>query len=99
MSPVAAASIFSVWLLVVGGLAVYFEVESVYCGVRVQKLLNEEAGLLDEVRRLELQYNELVSPDLLERWLREREELATEYLEYRFPIPRKDGTSAQARGG
>lgn len=99
MSSITGAVIFSVWLLVVGAFAVYFEVESVYCGVRVQKLLGEEGRLLDDVRRLELEYNELVSPDLLERWLDERSQVRAEYFEYRYPVPVEETGAVSGRDG
>ena len=65
-------------------IAVYFEVQSVHCGIRVQQLLEEEASLVDEIRRLELQYNKRVSPPVL------METLPEEFERFDFP---KDGES------
>jgi hypothetical protein len=87
MSSTAAAILFSLGLFTIGVLGVYFEVETVYCGVRVQELLADEAELLDEVRRLELRWNELTSPDVVEKWMELDAPLEDEFLEHRFPRP------------
>ena len=101
MSTIVAAGLFCFWILVAGLTSVYFEVESVYCGVRVQKLLEGEAKLLDELRRAELRYNEILSPDLLEQYLREDERLWREYRDFRYPVPdaTEADTGAMARSG
>ena len=74
MSPGVASLLFAVWLLTVGLLGVHFEVESVYCGTRVEALLEEEHHLLDQLRRREATYNTLLSPDLLEAYIEYKRE-------------------------
>ena len=69
MHPVIAALFLALWLLGVGLVAVYFEVECVNTGVRVRDLHQEEARLVEDLRRREMLYNGLVSPDVLERKL------------------------------
>ncbi|MBN1442084.1 MAG: hypothetical protein JXA90_05205 [Planctomycetes bacterium] len=88
MSTTTAATFLAGWLLAVGLIAVYFEVESVHCGVRIQKLLEEEAALVEEIRRAEIAYNEEISPDRLE------EDLPAEFV--RFDVPRPVETAPES---
>ncbi|MEM7235133.1 MAG: hypothetical protein AAF517_23345 [Planctomycetota bacterium] len=88
MTPVAASLLVSFWILVVGTVGVYFEVASVHCGVRVRGLLSKESELLDQVRRAEMTYNELVSPDVLEG------ELPEHFRRFDYPIPTEEEIEA-----
>ena len=81
MSLNAAFVLVALWLLGIGIVSVYFEVESIHCGDRVQDLLQEEAFRLDEMRRWEMRYNKMLSPDLLYRALPE------EFYQYEEPTP------------
>ena len=81
MSPITAAVLFACWLLGIGLLAVYFETESVYCGVRVQQFQERESELIDELRRWEMRYNVLMSPDVLDG------DLPDEFREFEYPDP------------
>lgn len=65
------AALISFWVLGTGLLAVNLEVENVRCGVRIRQLLLERDSRLERVRRLEMRYNCMVSPDLLEKKLPE----------------------------
>jgi hypothetical protein len=85
MTAAARASFISIWILVVGLLAVTLEVENVRAGARIRDLQVELDAGTERVRRLELRYNRLLSPDLLER------ELPPEMKEGR------EGTPAVAR--
>ena len=67
MSAGTRAVLISLWVLVTGLGAVFLEVESVRTGARVRLLLNERDTRLEAVRRLELRYNRMLSPDLLEK--------------------------------
>jgi len=80
VSMTTAVILLAGWFLATGLTAVYFEVETVNCGARVQGLLKERDALIDEVRRKELKYNELLSPDVLER------DLSEEFRTYEYPI-------------
>ncbi len=84
MSPITALVLIATWILGIGTLAVYFEVQSVHSGIRVQKLLHEELRQADEARRWEIRYNERLSPDVLEASLPE------EFHWFRYPIPRPE---------
>ena len=61
-------------IILVGLLAVSFEAHGIRIGHRVQNLLRQEESQLERVRRLEIRYNRMVSPDLLLR------ELPVEFL-------------------
>jgi hypothetical protein len=65
------AFLISLWVLGTGLLAVDLEVENVRSGVRIRQLLLERDARLERVRRLEMRYNRMVSPDLLEKKLPE----------------------------
>ncbi|MBI4583680.1 MAG: hypothetical protein HY717_06630 [Planctomycetes bacterium] len=56
----------AIWALGIGLMCVYLEVSQVQVGHRVQKQYQKYQRLFEEVRRLEIRYNRLVSPDLLE---------------------------------
>ena len=71
MTAAARGALISLWLLVVGLTAVYLEVEETRRGVRIRDLLIERDVRLEKIRRLELKYNTMVSPDLLEERLPE----------------------------
>jgi len=65
------AFLISLWVLGTGLLAVDLEVENVRSGVRIRQLLLERDARLEKVRRLEMRYNRMVSPDVLEKKLPE----------------------------
>ena len=69
MTAAARGALISLWLLAVGLVAVYLEVEETRRGVRIRHLLIERDLRLEKIRRLELKYNTMVSPDLLEERL------------------------------
>jgi len=69
MTATARAALMSIWILVVGIAAVHLEVENTRSGVRIRDLLLEKEARLERIRRLEMRYNRMVSPDLLERRL------------------------------
>jgi len=69
MSATVRAALIAAWLLAVGLATVYLEVENVRSGARTQDLLLQRDVRMEKLRRLELRYNHLVSPDLLERRL------------------------------
>ncbi len=62
-------AIFSVWLLGIGLLAVSLEAQRIRIGHRIYSLLRQREVLIERVRRLEIRYNRMVSPDLLWREL------------------------------
>jgi hypothetical protein len=57
----------SFWLAVFGLSTVYLQVIQVRAGDRVHKALNENEALDERLRRLEMRYNQLISPDTLEQ--------------------------------
>ena len=63
------AAMLAVCLLTVGLLAVSFEAHGIRIGHRIQNLLRQQEAQLERVRRLEIRYNRMVSPDLLLREL------------------------------
>ena len=69
MTPSARGVLISLWILAVGLTAVYLEVEETRRGVRIRDYLIERDVRLEKIRRLELKYNTMVSPDLLEERL------------------------------
>jgi hypothetical protein len=69
MTAAARAGFISIWILAVGLLAVTIEVENVRSGARIRDLHVQLDAGTERVRRLELRYNRLLSPDLLERGL------------------------------
>ena len=71
------AALISFWVLGTGLLAVDLEVENVRCGVRIRQLMLERDARLERVRRLEMRYNRMVSPDLLEKKLPEEFRVVT----------------------
>lgn len=81
MSATTAAVLVAVWILGIGILAVYFEVESVHAGLRVNDLMADGTRLADRVRRWQMRYNEKLSPDVLE------ERLPEEFHAFDFPVP------------
>jgi len=71
MTAAARAGFISLWVLGVGLLAVHLEVEHVRSGKRLRDLLIERDAQLESFRRLEMRFNRMVSPDLLEKALPE----------------------------
>lgn len=71
MTAAARAGFISIWILAVGIAAVYFEVENVRAGVRIRSLLLERDARVERFRRLEMRFNHMASPDLLEKKLPE----------------------------
>jgi hypothetical protein len=69
VSAAVRAVLIAAWLLAVGLAAVWLEVENVRSGARTRDLLRERDVRMEKLRRLELRYNGLVSPDVLERRL------------------------------
>ncbi len=64
-------AVISVWLLVVGLLSVSLECKRIRVGHRIHDLFRQEEEMVERIRRLEIRYNSLVSPDRLERRLPE----------------------------
>ena len=71
MNIVFRTTLLAAWLLGVGLLAVCLESEKIRIGHRIQTRLDERARLIENVRRMEVRYNRMVSPDSLERELPE----------------------------
>ena len=71
MSLVFRTSLLSVWLLGIGLVAVGLEAERIRIGHRIHGLLQERDALVEKIRRLEVQYNRMVSPDILAKKLPE----------------------------
>jgi len=69
MNLVFRTTLFAAWLLGIGLVAVGLESERIRIGHRIHNLLNQRDSLIERVRRLEVRYNRMVSPDLLERQL------------------------------
>ncbi len=71
MTAAARAALISAWILAVGLTAVGLEVENVRAGVRIRNLMMERDSRVEKFRRLEMRFNRMASPDLLERRLPE----------------------------
>ena len=69
MTAAARGGIVSAWILAVGLATVGLEVENVRAGARIRELYLERDARTEKVRRLEMRYNRMVSPDLLEKKL------------------------------
>ena len=78
MTATTRAAFISLWVLAVGLAAVYLEIENVHSGVRIRELMIERDHRLERFRRLEMRFNRMVSPDLLEKRLPD---------EFREPLP------------
>jgi hypothetical protein len=61
--------ILSAWLLGVGTLCICLESQRIRVGHRINSLLHQREVMVERVRRLEIRYNRMVSPDLLLREL------------------------------
>lgn len=72
------ATLISMWVLGIGLFAVHLEIENVRSGKLLRELLIEREARLESFRRLEMRFNRMVSPDLLERALPEDFRPATE---------------------
>lgn len=68
---VCRAAIVSIWLLVVGLIATGLEAHRIRVGHRIYNLIRQREALVERVRRLEVRYNRMVSPDRLQRDLPE----------------------------
>ena len=71
MNIVFRTTLLAAWLLGIGLLAVCLESEKIRVGHRIHSQLQQRARLIENVRRLEVRYNRIVSPDVLERELPE----------------------------
>ena len=71
MNLVLRTAFLSIWLLAIGLVAVSLEAERIRIGHRIHYLLGQREVLKERIRRLEIRYNRMVSPDLLERELPE----------------------------
>jgi hypothetical protein len=69
MTVTARAAWISVWLVAIGLAAVWLEVENVRAGVRLRDLMLERDARTERFRRLEIRFNRMVSPDLLQKGL------------------------------
>jgi hypothetical protein len=67
MRATTAVLMIACWVVGVGLLGVYLEVQTVRCGMHIRLLLRDEEARVERQRALELRYNRLVSPDRLER--------------------------------
>jgi hypothetical protein len=92
MTPGLRAVLIAAWVLAIGLIAVLFEVDELRGGARVRRLVLQEEDLLEDVRLLELRYNRMLSPDLLDKDLP---------LELRGEAPQKgqEGPVDLATGG
>lgn len=63
------AAILSVCLFVIGLISVQWEVQNIRTGVRVRELLRDEEVKVENLRKLQMEYNTQISPDNLEREL------------------------------
>ena len=63
------AAILSVCLFVIGLVSVQWEVQNIRPGVRVRELLRAAAVKVENLRKLQMEYNTQISPDNLEREL------------------------------
>jgi hypothetical protein len=68
---VVRAALISLCVLVVGIVAVHLEVEDMRRGIRIRDLLKAKEAGFERIRRLEIRYNRMVSPDILEQRLDE----------------------------
>lgn len=59
------------WLTLLGFSLVYLQIVQVRTGNRVHRTISELEVIEEKLRRLELRYNRLVSPDVLEEDLQE----------------------------
>ena len=71
MTVVFRTTLLSAWLLGVGLLAITLESHKIRVGHRIHGLLREREDLVERLRRLEIRYNRMVSPDLLQKELPE----------------------------
>ena len=71
MNLVVRATLLAAWLLGIGLIAVCLESEQIRIGHRIHERLGQRDKLIERIRRLEIRYNELVSPDRLEKKLPE----------------------------
>ena len=71
MTAATRALLVSFWILAVGLTAVLLEVEDVRAGVRIRSLLIEKDSRIERFRWLELRFNRMASPDLLQKRLPE----------------------------
>jgi len=71
MTAAVRAGLIAFWILAVGLASVWLEVENVRAGVRIRSLLLERDARVERFRRLEMRFNNMASPDLLERKLPE----------------------------
>lgn len=71
MNIVFRTTLLAAWLLGIGLLAVTLESEKIRVGHRIETLLDQRGKLIENIRRLEVRYNRLVSPAMLERELPE----------------------------
>jgi hypothetical protein len=69
MTAATRGGIVSLWILASGLATVGLEVENVRAGARIRDLLLERDASTERVRRLEMRYNRMVSPDVLEKEL------------------------------
>lgn len=67
MTATVRAACISVCLFAVGTAAVHLEIENVRRGVRIRRLLKEEDASLERLRRLEIRYSRMTSPDVLSK--------------------------------
>lgn len=71
MTAAARGALIAIWIVGIGVLAVYLEVENVRSGIRIRNLLIERDARVEKFRRLEMRFNLMASPDVLERSLPE----------------------------
>jgi hypothetical protein len=69
MTRTVRAALISIFILCVGLAAVHLEVEHMRSGARIRALLQERDRGLERIRRLEVRYNRMVSPDVLQERL------------------------------
>lgn len=69
MNGVVRAALIFVCVLAVGLLAVHLEVENMRRGIRIRDLLEAREAAYERLRRLEIRYNRMISPDILEQRL------------------------------
>ena len=67
MSLVFRVVLLSAWILGVGLVAVALESERIRIGHRIHTVLEKRDAQIERIRRLEIQYNRMVSPDVLEK--------------------------------
>lgn len=71
MTATVRAACISACLFAVGTAAVHLEIDNVRRGVRIRRLLKEEDASLERLRRLEIRYSRMTSPDVLSKRLGE----------------------------